>query len=381
MSKCYTISLMMNLPKTWIRGWCKARGRKEYVWIADVPSNINEGKLLDVCFTYNLSLEYNLIRPSESMGVIEPLDEDSIIMLLCAIIALARQDEYNMIARTFQDLYHFPVHPNEDHCFLQAKNNYDIFAKKSKISFLKNWKSKYFIVKHPGELIKARGLVCVNLRQVIAEGYPTCSSSGPMRPNPSIHEMAPKKSKSSKMAKVAEAMKKKAATEGSGKEVPSVVPDTQPTGVDTSTGAPQSKLPPLSPTKYGANCSLQEEGPSREISRNCLFPIDTRYYDHLDDVAMRDLLNQCLFQAINANKMYFSRISKLKARYTEMEVKNQMEDALKDAEVSMKEQEAQHKAEITAREAKIDKLREESWDLLNKNKELESKVKEMDGEL
>ncbi|KDP30113.1 hypothetical protein JCGZ_18401 [Jatropha curcas] len=52
------------------------------------------------------------------------------------------------------------------------------------------------------------GLAVVKLRQVITVGYLVCSPSGSMRPNPSPTGMAPKKTKSSKMAKVTEAMKK-----------------------------------------------------------------------------------------------------------------------------------------------------------------------------
>ncbi|KDP46947.1 hypothetical protein JCGZ_07964 [Jatropha curcas] len=58
--------------------------------------------------------------------------------------------------------------------------------------------------------MKAKGLRSVNLRQVIAEGYPVRSPSRPIRPCPSSFEMAPKKAKASKMAKIAEAIKKKA---------------------------------------------------------------------------------------------------------------------------------------------------------------------------
>ncbi|KDP29880.1 hypothetical protein JCGZ_18455 [Jatropha curcas] len=64
-----------------------------------------------------------------------------------------------------------------------------------------------------------------------------------------------------------------------------------------------------------------------------------------------------------------------------MEVKNEMEDTLKSAEVAMREDEAQHKLEIVAWDFDTDKLREENWSLLNKNKDLESKVKEMKKEL
>ncbi|KDP45541.1 hypothetical protein JCGZ_18778 [Jatropha curcas] len=56
------------------------------------------------------------------------------------------------------------------------------------------------------------GLSSINLKQLIACGYPTCSPSGPIRPKPSLAGMAPKKAKRSKLlklSKVAEAMRKK----------------------------------------------------------------------------------------------------------------------------------------------------------------------------
>ncbi|KDP35368.1 hypothetical protein JCGZ_10352 [Jatropha curcas] len=58
-----------------------------------------------------------------------------------------------------------------------------------------------------------------------------------------------------------------------------------------------------------------------------------------------------------------------------------MEDALKSAEATMRKQEARHKADIDARDAELEKLKEENWDLLAKNKDLESKAKEVDEEL
>ncbi|KDP46009.1 hypothetical protein JCGZ_14916 [Jatropha curcas] len=110
-----------------------------------------------------------------------------------------------------------------------------MFANKSKISSLKNWKSKFFIVKHSGGfripnqwttdplrrqlasptlydevcvvMIKARGLRSVDLKQVITEGYLTSSPNSTIIPNPG---MAPKKAKSSKIMNVAEAMRKQA---------------------------------------------------------------------------------------------------------------------------------------------------------------------------
>ncbi|KDP30429.1 hypothetical protein JCGZ_16668 [Jatropha curcas] len=315
----------------------EVRGRKENIRIVDVSSDIDDGELLDVCFTYNLSPKYKLIHPSEGIRVTEPLDGDSIMMyeesfrsgvqfplseplksffneynitvsqlypnglrLLCGLIALAHQDGYNVKvrARAVEELYHFSVHPMKDHCFLQAKNNYN----------------------------------------AIAKDYPTYSPSGLMRPNPSFSEMAPKKSKSFKMAKVAETMKKKANAGSLRKDVPSVVFDAQSIEVDTVAEVTRSELPPSSPMVESLR--KRRTGPVEKW------------------------------------------LATLKTCYTEMEVKkNEMEDALKDAEVTMREHEAQHKAKINARDVDIDRLREENWDLLNKNKELESKVKEMKKEL
>ncbi|KDP29879.1 hypothetical protein JCGZ_18454 [Jatropha curcas] len=52
----------------------------------------------------------------------------------------------------------------------------------------------------------------------------------------------------SKMAKVAEVMKRKVVAESSEKEVPLVVPDTQSTEAGIVAGATHSELPPLSST-------------------------------------------------------------------------------------------------------------------------------------
>ncbi|KDP34465.1 hypothetical protein JCGZ_11936 [Jatropha curcas] len=96
--------------------------------------------------------------------------------------------------------------------------------------------------------------------------------------------MALKKSKGSKLAKVVEAMKKKAVAESSGKR---------------ETPNPTAPLIPIR-------------------------PLDIRGYF--------------------MQKYWFTRLSKLKSGYTEMEAKkNQMEDTLKDAEVSIREQELESK--------------------------------------
>ncbi|KDP36491.1 hypothetical protein JCGZ_09499 [Jatropha curcas] len=201
--------------------------------------------------------------------------------------------------------------------------------------------------------------------------------------------MDPKKMKSSKKAKVAEAMKKKARGEGLEKEVPLVVLDHQLSEAEAIFGASHSELPPSSPLpkprrkrqrevpilvppplpsraldiqsyfihKYRANCSLQEDGPSLEMAHHCLVPLD----------------------ALNANNMNFARITKLKGGYTEMEVKmNEMEDVLKSAEVALREQEARHKADIDALDAELEKLKEENQDFLAKNKDFEGKDKHLE---
>ncbi|KDP23834.1 hypothetical protein JCGZ_27123 [Jatropha curcas] len=166
----------------------EVKGRNENVRIADVPSDIDEGELLDICFMYSIAPEYKFIRPSGNMRVIEPLDEDSIMI------------EFEVPNRWSNDpLRHL----------LASLTPYDRICV---------------------DLIKARGLAAVNLRSVIAVG------------------MAPKKTKSSKMAKVAEAMKKQAAADSLGKEVPPTVPNPQPTKTEAILGGSHSKPTHLSPT-------------------------------------------------------------------------------------------------------------------------------------
>ncbi|KDP21747.1 hypothetical protein JCGZ_03377 [Jatropha curcas] len=48
-----------------------------------------------------------------------------------------------------------------------------------------------------------------------------------------------------------------------------------------------------------------------------------------------------------------------------------MENTLKSAEAAVRGQEARHKADINARDAELEKLKEENWDLLAKNRDLE----------
>ncbi|KDP26983.1 hypothetical protein JCGZ_22099 [Jatropha curcas] len=79
MFKYPLISLVTKILKRYTRG-AEAIGGKENVRIADISFHIDEDELLDICFMYQISPEYKLIRPSENMRVTEPLDEDSIMM-------------------------------------------------------------------------------------------------------------------------------------------------------------------------------------------------------------------------------------------------------------------------------------------------------------
>ncbi|KDP27302.1 hypothetical protein JCGZ_20290 [Jatropha curcas] len=141
----------------------------------------------------------------------------NVLRLSCSIIALACKKGHSLTAQVVRELYHFSVRSNKDHCFLQAKNNYNIFSRKSKISSLKNWKSKFFFVKCPGRFgvpIRRSEDQLHHLPASPTPYYQICVQL--------IKEMAPKKSKSSKMAKVAEVMKRKVVTESAEKEAPSV---------------------------------------------------------------------------------------------------------------------------------------------------------------
>ncbi|KDP24239.1 hypothetical protein JCGZ_26644 [Jatropha curcas] len=184
--------------------------------------------------------------------------------------------------------------------------------------------------------------------------------------------MEPKKAKGSKFSKVAELMRKKSDAGNSKKRVPSVTNDPQVTELGPTLETPHNKHTPTSPptelsrkrpressilvpppllragepldirsyfmSRYGANCSLQCDATSHEMARHCLFPADARFFECMDDLARKDIINQCLFQALNANNINFGRITKSKGAYTEMEVqKIQMEDALKGIENSMRE--------------------------------------------
>ncbi|KDP29273.1 hypothetical protein JCGZ_19438 [Jatropha curcas] len=60
-------------------GASEAKDRKENIRIANIPFDVDEGELLDICFMYSIVPKYKLIRPSGNIRVTEPLDEDSII--------------------------------------------------------------------------------------------------------------------------------------------------------------------------------------------------------------------------------------------------------------------------------------------------------------
>ncbi|KDP42116.1 hypothetical protein JCGZ_01904 [Jatropha curcas] len=75
------------------------------------------------------------------------------------------------------------------------------------------------------------------------------------------------------------------------------------------------------------------------MSRYCFFPADQNYYECLDDLGVRDVANQCLFHAINANSINYAHIKKLKGKVTELEVKKmELEDTLKSLDAIMTEQ-------------------------------------------
>ncbi|KDP46948.1 hypothetical protein JCGZ_07965 [Jatropha curcas] len=152
----------------------EVKGRKDNIKIADIAFDIDEGELLDICYMYDISLEYMLARPSDYMRENEPLDSDSIMLyeedfrpgvrlslseplsffneynitvsqlhpnglrFLCGNVKLAHQDGKALTAWGVRELYHFQIKVNEDHYFLQAKIKCNIFSKKSKISSFKN---------------------------------------------------------------------------------------------------------------------------------------------------------------------------------------------------------------------------------------------------
>ncbi|KDP32690.1 hypothetical protein JCGZ_14746 [Jatropha curcas] len=182
------------------------------------------------------------------------------------------------------------------------------------------------------ELIKARGLRSVNLRQVIAEGYLIRSPSGPLRPNPSPF-------------------------------------------VDSF------DIHAYFMQKYRSTCSLQHDQSSREMLRHCLFSANAQQSECLDDLGIKDLVNQSLFQAINANNFNYARIKRLKRAYMKMEVKRvELEEALKSLNSSMMEQEAQHKAELTAWDTKHKELQEDLRAQTEKIQALEGKNEELESE-
>ncbi|KDP30036.1 hypothetical protein JCGZ_18612 [Jatropha curcas] len=74
---------VMTVPVVdWRRrnGASRAKSRNENVKVADIPSDIDEGELLDISSMYGGSLECKLVCPSEFMRVNEPLDNDSMML-------------------------------------------------------------------------------------------------------------------------------------------------------------------------------------------------------------------------------------------------------------------------------------------------------------
>ncbi|KDP25974.1 hypothetical protein JCGZ_22704 [Jatropha curcas] len=188
------------------------------------------------------------------------------------------------------------------------------------------------------DLIKARGLRSVNLRQVIAESYPIYSPSGPLRPHPSPSGMVAKKVK---------AILDRQSIEGGATSEPTQADHTPISpSIELSRKRPRKVsilIPPPLPSmgckaldirayflkKYGLNYSLQNDEPSHEI---------------------------------------FGRITKLKGAYMTMEVKkNKMEDALKSIDTTMKEQKVQCKAKIVAQDVELEKLHGENRALVEKD--------------
>ncbi|KDP38302.1 hypothetical protein JCGZ_05188 [Jatropha curcas] len=171
------------------------------------------------------------------------------------------------------------------------------------------------------DLIKARGLRSVNLRQVIAESYSVYSPTRPLRPHPSPSGMASKKVKVSKMSKVAEAMKRKVEVEASDKGVPLMILDPQ-----SIKGGAASEFTQANHTPISSSIESSKKRPN------------AHQFECMDDLAKRDFVNQCLFQALNANNLRLGRITKLKGAYTTTEVKkNELEDALKSIDTTMKD--------------------------------------------
>ncbi|KDP27455.1 hypothetical protein JCGZ_19816 [Jatropha curcas] len=306
-------------------GVSKAKGRKENVRIADVTSDIDEGELLDICCLYDISLEYKLARPSEYMRVNEPLNIDSIM--------LYEEDFRSRVWLPFFEPLNSLTEMGQFLQFGECGSSIIFILRGTRITassneeqpqhFFEAWSSNPMHCLSPlptledrqcVDLIKVRGLRSVNLRQVIAKGYLVHSPSGPIRPRRSHIEKAPKKAKASKMAKIAKAMKKKARESRSDQGAPLVIVDPlakntsvvsepahvefPPTSQSTelSRKRPREVAVPLSPPlpsrlgepidirayflqKYGLACSLQNDHPSRQMSRHCLFLADAQQFE------------------------------------------------------------------------------------------------------
>ncbi|KDP44320.1 hypothetical protein JCGZ_19187 [Jatropha curcas] len=61
-------------------GTSGVKSYKANVRIADVPSDIDEGELLNISSMYGVALEYKLVHPFEHLRVNKPLDNDSMML-------------------------------------------------------------------------------------------------------------------------------------------------------------------------------------------------------------------------------------------------------------------------------------------------------------
>ncbi|KDP45976.1 hypothetical protein JCGZ_11879 [Jatropha curcas] len=289
----------------------EAKGKKENVRITNVPYGINKGELLDICFIYHIALEYKLIRPSESMRVTEPLDGDSIMIqlhpnslrLLCDIETLACQDRHDLMAQGVHELCNLYVQPNQDHYFLQERNNCGFGVSNQ-------WSDDP---------------LCHLPASPTPEDLRLCGVDKGHRINICGLEagMAPKKAKGSKMAEIAKAKKKKAKESRSNQGLP------------------------------------LNDHPSREMFRHCLFHVDTQQFKCMDDLGIRDLANQSLFQAINANNPNYASIKKVKRGiHADGSEEGSVRGSLEESKLHNEGVRAQYKAKLAIRDTEYEELQE-----------------------
>ncbi|KDP34775.1 hypothetical protein JCGZ_10555 [Jatropha curcas] len=83
------------------------------------------------------------------------------------------------------------------------------------------------------------------------------------------------------------------------------------------------------------------------MAKYCFFPPYHEYYGCQDDMAMRNAIKQCLFQAINAITVNLYSNKKLKGRVGELETnKAKMEERWKMLNQLMTEQSSQHSRDV-----------------------------------